>query len=181
LSRRRSVLVVVDVQERLFPHVSRGKRLLSRIDLLLAAAALLDIPVIVTEQYPAGLGGTVEEIRRGLPKYDPIEKLDFSCVPAPGFLERLEALQRDQIVLAGIETHVCIAQTAMELHAQGRSVHIAADAVSSQRPLDSQLALERLRQNGLTVTTAEAVVFEWLRRAGTAEFKALQGKLKALI
>ena len=106
--------------------------------------------------------------------------MDFSCVPAPGFCDRLSALHRDQIVLTGIETHVCVAQTALDLSAQGEHVFVVADATASRRPLDAQTALQRLERNGLTIVTAESVVFEWLRRAGTEEFKALQSKLKAL-
>ncbi len=181
LDRNRSVLVLIDFQERLFPHVHEYQRVLTRIDLLLFAANLLKVPLVVTEQYPKGLGKTIEEIRAALPQLQPLEKMDFSCVPAPGFEKLLASLQRDQIVLAGIETHICVAQTAMDLASNGESVFVVADATSSRRPLDAQTALQRMNQNGLTITTAEAVVFEWLRRAGTDEFKALQPKLKALV
>jgi nicotinamidase-related amidase len=181
LDRQRSALVLIDVQDRLFPHVYEHSRMLARIDLLLFAATLLKIPLLVTEQYPKGLGSTIEEIRKAVPDAQPLTKMDFSCVPAPGFKERLSSLQRDQIVLTGIETHVCVAQTALDLAAQGEKVFVVADATSSRRLLDAQTALQRMDRSGLTVTTAEAVVFEWLRRAGTEEFKALQPKLKALM
>lgn len=181
LDRKRSALVIIDIQERLFPHVYEHSRVLARIDLLLFAAKLLEIPLILTEQYPKGLGNTIEEVRRAVPDAQPLTKMDFSCVPAPGFKEQLSSLQRDQIVLAGIETHICVAQTALDLAAQGNNVFVVADATSSRRLLDSQTALQRLDHSGLTITTAEAVVFEWLRRAGTDEFKAVQPKLKALI
>ncbi len=180
LSRERSVLVIIDVQEKLFPHISERQRILPRIDLLLSAAKVLAVPVILTEQYPKGLGTTIVEIRQALPAYDPLVKIDFSCVPATGFKERLTAYHRDQILLAGIETHVCVSQTALELASQGKKVFVIADATGSQRPLDAQIAVRRLERNGIAVTTAEAVVFEWLRRAGTDEFKAIQSKLKAL-
>jgi len=180
LDRKRSALVLIDFQERLFPNVYEHLRVLARIDLLLSAANLLEIPLLVTEQYPKGLGGTIEEIRKALPEMQPLTKMDFSCVVAPGFKERLSSLQRDQIVLTGIETHICVAQTALDLAAQGENVFVVADATSSRRPLDAQIALQRMERNGLTITTTEAVVFEWLRRAGTDEFKALQPKLKAL-
>jgi len=181
LERNRCVLVLIDFQEKLFPHVYEYQRVLARIDLLLCAANLLQIPLLLTEQYPKGLGNTIEEIRKALPQVQPLEKMDFSCVQAAGFKERLSSLQRDQIVLAGIETHICVAQTAMDLVSKGERVFVVADATSSRRPLDAQVALQRLEQSGLTVTTTEAVVFEWLRRAGTDEFKALQPKIKALV
>lgn len=180
LDRDRSVVVVIDIQERLFPHVHEHERMLARVDLILSAAALMKIPVVLTEQYPRGLGATIEEIRRSIPGIQPLTKMDFSCVPAPGFAEKLSSLNRDQVLLTGIETHVCVAQTALDLAATGRNVAVIADATSSRRPLDAQVALQRMDRSGLTVTTAEAVVFEWLRTAGTEEFKALQPKLKAL-
>lgn len=173
--------MLIDFQERLFPNVYEHSSVLMRVDLLLTAAKLLEIPLLVTEQYPKGLGGSIDGIRNALPDMQPLTKMDFSCVAAPGFKEKLSSLQRDQIVLTGIETHICVAQTALDLAAQGENVFIAADATSSRRPLDAQLALRRMERSGLTITTAEAVVFEWLRRAGTDEFKALQPKLKALI
>ena len=180
LDRNRSALVIIDIQERLFPNVYEHERLLARIDLLLFAANLMKIPLLLTEQYPRGLGNTIEDIRKAIPEIEPLTKMDFSCAPAPSFKERLAALNRDQIVLAGIETHICVAQTALDLAAQGEKVFVVADATASRRPVDSQIALQRLTQSGLTVITAESVVFEWLRRAGTEEFKAIQPKLKAL-
>jgi nicotinamidase-related amidase len=181
LDRNRSALLLIDVQERLFPHVFEHQRVLARMDLLLFAANLLKIPMLLTEQYPKGLGNTIEEIRKSLPEVKPLVKVDFSCVPAPGFRDRLMSLHRDQIVLAGIETHVCVAQTALDLASRGENVFVVADATASRRPLDAQIALQRLDQSGLIITTAEAVVFEWLRRAGTEEFRAVQPKLKALV
>jgi len=180
LKAERSAVLVIDVQERLFPHVHQHQHVLARIDLLLFAAKLMAIPVLLTEQYAKGLGSTIKEIREAIPGCRPLSKLCFSCVPAPGFKEEIAALRRDQLVLAGIETHVCVAQTALELASEGGDVCVVADATSSRRPLDAQIALRRLELGGLTVSTAEAVVFEWLRRAGTSEFKAIQSRLKAL-
>jgi nicotinamidase-related amidase len=180
LERNRSVLVLIDIQERLFPRVYEHKRMLARVDLLLAAASLMNVPILLTEQYPKGLGNTIEEIREILPKVQPLGKMDFSCVPAQGFMEQLSSLHRDQVLLVGIETHICVAQTALDLASKGENVFVVADATSSRRPLDAQIALQRLNHSGLILVTAEAVVFEWLRRAGTEEFKALQPKLRAL-
>ena len=180
LDQKRSVLVIIDVQEKLFPSIHDHERLLTRIDLLISAAALMKIPLLVTEQYPKGLGSTIEELRRVIPLFKPLAKVDFSCVPAPGFKEQLSSLQRDQVVLAGIETHVCVTQTALDLASGGENVFVAADATGSRRPLDAQVALQRLDRIGITIISAESIVFEWLRRAGTEEFKAIQPKLKML-
>lgn len=180
LDRNRSALVIIDVQEKLFPHVHDHERVLVRLDLLITAAKLMGVPVLVTEQYPKGLGSTIEEIRRMIPGTEPLAKTDFSCVAAAGFKERLASLHRDQIILTGIEAHICVAQTALDLAYEGERVIVVADAVSSRRPFDAQTALSRMQQCGLMLSTAEAVVFEWLRRAGTEEFKALQPKLKEI-
>jgi len=180
LSRAHSVLVVIDVQEKLLPHVHEHGRLLQRLGLLLSAARTLDIPVVLTEQYPKGLGPTVAAVRELTPGCDPLAKTDFSCVSAAGFLERLAALNRSQVVLAGIETHVCVGQTALELCGRGTWVTVVADATGSRRPVDMEVAIKRFEASGVGVTTTEAVVFEWLRRAGTEEFKTIQQKLKAL-
>jgi nicotinamidase-related amidase len=180
LAQDKSALLLIDVQERLFPHIHNHQDMLVRIDLLLSAAKLLNVPVLATEQYPRGLGKTIEEIRRTMPDLQPLEKVDFSCMPAPGFEDRLVSLQRRQIIVTGIETHICVTQTALDLIAHGEEVFIVADATGSRRPLDAETALRRLDRCGATIITAESVVFEWLRRAGTEAFKALQPKLKDL-
>ncbi len=180
LSRDSSVLVVIDVQENLLPHIHEHDRLLRRLDLLLAAVRTMGIPVVLTEQYPRGLGPTVEKVRQAIPGCDPLSKMEFSCASGPGFADRLAVLKRTQIVLVGIEAHVCVAQSALELAGQGQHVYVVADATGSRRPFDAETAMRRLQSSGVVVTTAEAVVFEWLRRAGGEEFKALQQKIKEL-
>jgi len=180
VSREASALVIVDVQERLMPAIHDGAAVLARIGLLADTARQLGIPVLVTEQYPKGLGLTVETVRAALATYDPVVKVEFSCVPVPAFAARWGGLGRSQVVLAGVEAHVCMAQSALDLVAVGVQVFLPADATSSRRPLDRDIALERMRSGGVTVTTAEAVVFEWLRRAGTDEFKAVSQRLKAM-
>jgi nicotinamidase-related amidase len=180
LEKDRSALLLIDVQDRLFPHIHEHQSMLARIELLLSAASLMKIPVLATEQYPKGLGKTIAKISCAIPDLQPLEKVDFSCLAAPGFKDRLAALQRRQIVLIGIETHVCVMQTALDLIAHGEEVIVVADATGSRRALDAEIALRRLDHAGAVVMTAESVVFEWLRRAGTDAFKALQPNLKAL-
>jgi nicotinamidase-related amidase len=180
LSREASVLLLIDLQEKLLPAISGWADLVPRAALILEAAKVLGIPVVVTEQYPQGLGPTVEAIRRELPPGTvPLAKTTFSCVSEPGIAATLAATKRSQVVIAGIETHVCVAQTALELAAGGWAVSVAADATGSRRAGDRDAALERMRRAGIVITTAEAVTFEWLRRAGTPEFKAIQRRLKA--
>jgi len=180
LDRDRSALVIIDVQEKLFPHVHEYERVLARIDLLVTGAKLMGVPILLTEQYPRGLGPTIPQIREMIPEVQPVSKMDFSCAAVDSFREQLAALHRDQVILTGIESHICVAQTALDLTHKGERVIVAADAVSSRRPFDIRIALGRLKQSGLMLSTAESIVFEWLRRAGTEEFKAIQPKLKTL-
>jgi hypothetical protein len=138
---------------------------------LIDAAKLLDIPVSATEQYPKGLGHTVESLTDGLGT--PVEKLRFSSVPSFDWMSDVTHGGRHQIVVAGMETHVCITQTALDLVARGFDVHVPADAVSARKTLDHDTALRRLQAEGCTMTTWESVLFEWCETAEAAEFKAI--------
>ncbi len=180
LSRDGSVLVAVDYQEKLMPHIYGKEAVLKKAELLLFAAQTLEIPVVATEQYPKGLGGTVPEVKAAIPSFAPVEKNCFSCAGEPEFSRRLAALGRKQIVLMGVEVHVCVAQTALELASQGNSVYVVVDASGSRHPTDAHVALRRLESAGVGLVTAEGVVFEWLRRAGTDEFKAISRMVKEL-
>lgn len=152
-------------------------RLMANLTILLRAAHPLGVPVLASEQYPKGLGPTVPEIAALLTPpggvADVIEKSHFSCAAEPGFADRLGTRERDQIVIAGIEAHVCVLQTALELRESGWSVFVVADACSSRTPASADLAMARLRQHGVDVVGTEMVLFEWLQRAGTPAFKTL--------
>ncbi len=179
LSRQRSALLVIDFQEKLAAHVQARERTEANIARLVRAAGLLEIPVIVTEQYPRGLGPTTAGLRPLLPA--PYEKLAFGCCKEASVAEALAEVDRDQWVLAGIETHVCVLQTAAQL-VQQRSisgVFVVADACSARRQYDHDVALARLRQAGIQVVTTESVLFEWLERAGTEKFKRIAALVKA--
>lgn len=178
--RELSTLLIVDVQERLLPVIDDREGVLKHCERLIRAAGILGVPVVATEQYPKGLGPTVEPLRALLGPEAIRSKLAFSCCGAAGWVDDLQARGRPQIVVAGIEAHVCVQQTVLDLLAEEFSVYVAADAVSSRRPLDRWAALDRLRQAGAVVTTAEAIVFEWLRVAGTPEFKAVAKLVKDL-
>ena len=171
LSRQRTALMVVDVQEGFraydtFEDVARA------CGTLVEATRILDVPRIVSEQYPKGLGPSVPEL--GLDGEPVIEKTVFSAVRADGF--QLDG--RDQVVVCGIETHVCVSQTAHDLLQRGVEVHIPADAVGSRHERDYRWGLERLDRAGAVVTTVESVLFELLGRAGTPEFKQVQALIK---
>jgi nicotinamidase-related amidase len=166
------VLLVVDIQERLAPAISGGTEVIARTDILLAAAARLGVPVVATEQYPKGLGHT--DRRLDLPETTPtFAKLDFSAAAEPSIVAHLRELDRRRAVLCGMETHVCVLQTALGLRTLGYEVAVVADAVGSRHPERRQLGLERMRDAGVAIVDSEMVVFEWLGAAGTPQFKEL--------
>lgn len=176
-----SVLVVVDVQERLLAAMRPEDQatVARNVPILIRAAWVVGVPVIVTEQYPRGLGATVETVREAIPAGAPvIEKLEFSCARSSAFSAALEATGRRTVVLCGMETHVCVLQTTYDLRAQGYSVHVAADAVSSRTPDNRQIGLDLARQMGAVITSTETVTFQWVGRAGTDEFKAISRLVK---
>lgn len=171
LSATTSVLLVVDVQERLIPLIPQQQRIVWNIQRLLQAAEVLGVPARGTEQYPKGLGPTVEPLRQRL---GPVpEKLSFSCAGCEPFVEQLDAQTRWQVVTVGIETHVCVQQTVLDLLARGFDLFVVVDAVGARGELDHQTALRRMESAGATLTTAESVMFEWCQRAGTPQFKQI--------
>ena len=178
LSAADSALLVVDLQERLMPAIDGGAAVLARAGLLLRAARRLGVPARASEQYPKGLGPTVPEIAELLDLGAVATKLTFSALREPACAEMIEQLAGDTVVVAGAETHVCVLQTVMDLLAQGRAVHVVEDAVGSRRASDKAAGLARMARAGAVIVTAEMVVFEWLERAGTPEFKELVGLLK---
>lgn len=176
INKMSSVLVVIDVQQRLAPAISDVANVCSRIEILIRAASALGIPVVATEQYPAGLGSTIEPIRALLPAESILEKLTFNAFGADGFAAWLTALRgagRHQLVICGMESHVCVLQTAMSGLELGFNVAVVADAVGSRRSGDLQAAGERLARGGASIVTSEMVVFEWMERAATDEFRAI--------
>jgi nicotinamidase-related amidase len=171
LSAGTSMLCVIDVQERLVPAMSDGVTAVSRCRRLAEAAGLLGVPIVATEQYRKGLGATVPELAPLLPP--PLEKLSFSCCGADGFLAAIPA-GVGQLVLCGLETHVCVAQTALDLLAAGYAVFLGVDAITSRHACDRDIALRRLEAAGAVPTTSEAILFEWCRSASHPQFQAIR-------
>lgn len=167
-----SVLVVIDMQERLVPAMQAPARTLRNARTLLRAAELVDVPTLLTEQYPKGLGRTVPEITTAT-RATPLPKLHFSCMEDEGFASAFGALGRRQAVLSGMEAHICVMQTAASLLESGYEVFVVSDATAS-RTLESERAcIERLGAAGAGIVTTEMVVYEWLGRAGTPAFKEM--------
>lgn len=167
-----SVLVVIDVQDKLLAAVPTGPALVREVAFLLDAAALVGVPAVATEQYPKGLGPTTAELARRLPADRP-DKTAFSCCGAAGFLADLRGRGRKTAVLVGMEAHVCVLHTALDLLDAGFGVFLPADAVASRSAFDAEVALRRLERAGAVVTTAEATAFEWVGDAAHPQFKAV--------
>lgn len=176
-----SVLVIVDIQDRLLAVMPAGAReaMLHNTRILAQSAALLAIPVLVTEQYPNGLGHTAAPVAEALPAAAPhVEKTCFSCAASAAFTAALAASGRSQIILAGMEAHVCVLQSALDLRAAGREVWVAEDACCSRNPANHRNAIGRMRAAGVVVANTESVVFEWLRDAGHEHFKAISALVR---
>lgn len=172
LDSARSILLIVDIQEGLSPVMADPRTVLRNSATLLRAAERLEVPVVISEQYPKGIGHTVGELLELAPAGAVIEKIHFSCANTPAIQERLKSMPgRDQIVVAGIEAHVCVLQTALGLKEAGWRPAVVADACSSRVASNHQAAMERMRANGIEVVTTEMALFEWLHCAGTPEFK----------
>jgi nicotinamidase-related amidase len=182
MRRDRCQLLIIDVQERLAPYVESQDEVVANARRLLGYADRLGVPTTLTEHYPKGLGPTVPGLREAAGSRTPVlEKIDFSCWQDFGIrqrIERLAAAGRDQIVVAGMEAHVCVGQTVLDLVAEGFEVFVAADAVGSRQARTRDIAVERLRQAGATIVAQEMVAFEWLERGDAPEFKDVIGLVK---
>ncbi len=173
LNKEKSGFLLVDVQEKLSPHVLNSAALIERCQWLTSLATELDVPLVVSEQYPSGLGHTVEPLRNLTPNDKCINKVAFSCYREPAFVNYWQTLNRQQVVIAGIETHVCVLQTALDMTDSGLDVFVVVDAVSSRHEMDHKYGLKRMKHAGVHLVTSEMVFFEWVGKAGTPEFKAL--------
>lgn len=173
-----SAFVVIDMQQRLVPAMLAPARTLKNAILLIEAARELDVPVFLTEQYPAGLGRSMEDVAAAAAGCPVFEKVHFSCMEDRVFAEALAALQRRQIVLAGMEAHICVVQTAASLLEAGYEVFVVSDATAARSAASEEACLQRLSAAGVGIVTTEMVVFEWLGKAGTSSFKKLLPKVK---
>jgi nicotinamidase-related amidase len=181
LAREGTTLLIVDVQERLFPAMDADHReeVMRNIKVLAAAARRLRLPVVVTEQYPKGLGHTLRELHETLgPEVQPVAKVSFSCWGAEEVRVRLKAAGTRSVILAGIEAHVCVLISALDLMSEGLAVHVAADAVTSRTQANWRLGTEQLRQAGAVVSASETLVFQLLGQADTDDFRELSRLLR---
>ncbi len=177
LRREETALLVIDIQERILKAMMNSEELIANSKKLISGFGVMNVPIFYTEQYPKGLGNTVPELKELLEE-DAIAKLSFSCFGAGDLFETLVAKRIKQVVVAGIESHVCVQQTVLDLLANDFQVNLVADAVSSRKEKDYLIALDRMRANGAELVTTETVLFELLQVCGTDEFKAVSKLIK---
>lgn len=178
LKRDDALLLVIDVQDRLAAAMPEKVPAIVNTVRLVEGAKLLSVPIIVTEQYPKGLGPTVPAVQEALPDHSTVEKLCFDCCGEESFAAALGGSGRKSMVIAGMEAHICVLQTALALLERGYRVHVVKDAVCSRAVENKEVAMGILRDAGATVTTTETVLFQLVGRAGTPEFKAISALIK---
>ncbi len=180
LRPERTALVVVDLQEKLLPVIAGRERVVKNSLLLMRLAEILDLPVVLTSQYRKGLGEIVPEVRGAAPGLEPLDKVSFGCFGDEGFLNRLRSLSgRDQLVVTGIECHICVAQTVLGALDRGYHVHLASDAVGSRSEENYRTGLARMERAGALVSSAEMATYELLGRSDSDAFKRMLPHLKA--
>lgn len=177
----RAMLLVIDMQEKLMPMILDEQRITQTACKLMRGLAILELPTIATEQYPKGIGVTVAPVRNLLAARSvaPLEKPTFSAWATPTVRNAIRELDRPQIIIVGVETHVCIQQTALDLASRDFNVFICADAVGSRGRMDYEISLQRMRQNGIVVSTVESVLFELCQSSAAPHFKALLEVIKS--
>ena len=182
LDAKRSQLLIVDIQDRLQPHIHDGDSVVQNTGILLEAARVLDIPVTVSEQYRKGLGLSISAIRDRLDESEILEKVHFSCAADDAIMRRLrhveKSMGRDQVVICGTEAHICVLQSALGLMESGQRVAVVMDAVGSRHARARDLALARMLRHGLETVNTEMALFEWLHRAATDDFRRLSKLVK---
>lgn len=178
IEKKHATAIVVDIQERLFPHIHENEALAARCAMLIKGLKVLDIPIIATQQYTKGLGATIAPVAEALGDFEPIEKMTFSACSVPDVEMHIVGSSGHHVIVFGIEAHVCVQQTVVDIQAQGRKAVVVEDCVSSRNPNDKRIAIERMRSAGALITTAESLLFELLEEAGSDTFKQISALVK---
>lgn len=178
LQRENTALLVIDIQERILPVIFEHERVVANALKLINGFKIMNVPIYFTEQYPKGLGPTESRIKSTLDNAEAVQKMSFSCFGAGNLFDELKSRNIEHVVVCGIESHVCVMQTVLDLMANDFKVQVAADAISSRRIVDYEIALKRMGNNGAEITLTESVLFEMLNVCGTDEFKAVSRLVK---
>lgn len=178
IQRENCTGLIIDIQEKLFPVVAENTALATRCKILLEGLKILEIPTFFTQQYTKGLGSTIDKIASLYPTFNFIEKHAFSCLDEPAYETLLLQSGRNTVIIAGIESHVCVLQSAIDLQAKGYTPVVISDCISSRQPGEKQIALNRFLSEGIRVSTAESILFELTRYSNTVEFKSISKIIK---
>lgn len=178
LDKENTGLVIIDAQDKLMGVMGRKKETADNIGKLIHLSRIYSLPLIVTEQYPKWLGSTLPEIKESLPSYEPIDKLHFNCCDVEAFNSRLESTDLKNVILTGVESHICVFQTCFSLIERGYRVHVPQDAVDSRTEANWKVGLELMRETGALITSTEAIIYQILKKAGTREFKEMLKTMK---
>lgn len=177
LDRTKTALLIIDLQEKLLPAIMESETVIQNTIKLIEGCKILAVPIYCTEQYPKGLGTTELRIKNLIPS-EIISKMFFSCIGAGDLFERMKHKNIKQVIVCGVEAHVCVQQTVLDLLANNFQVDVVADAISSRKKIDYEISLQRMRSEGAEITTTESVLFELLNICGTDEFKAISKLIK---
>lgn len=178
INAKDAVGLIIDIQERLFPFIANNEQITRNTSILIEGLKALEVPIMVTEQYTKGLGVTIAPLRDLLTEIRFIEKMAFSCCDEPKFFEELALKAPQFVIIAGIESHVCVLQTTIDLISNGFRPVVVEDCVGSRNPNDKAMAIARMRQEGATITTYESILFELLRRSGSDSFRKISKLVK---
>ena len=178
LKKEKTALLIIDLQERILPVIRNYETVLENTVKLIKGFKAMQLPVYFAEQYPNGLGPTSQKILEELSGFTAYQKMSFSCFGAENIFDEFHKKKLSQIVICGVESHVCVQQTVLDLMANGYQINVAADAVSSRKEIDYNIALKRMRTLGAEITTAESILFELLEICGTPEFKEVSKIVK---
>ncbi len=178
IDKGNTILLIVDIQDKLAAVMKERDKVVRNNLHLIELAKMLGVPIVVTEQYPKGLGTTVPELREALPSYGPVEKMTFDCCGQPAFLAELKAHNKSKVILTGMETHICVLQTCIGLLKGGTTVHVVQDAICSRTKENWKTGIEFMRDAGAVVTCTETVLFQMLKVAGTEDFKKISQRIK---
>lgn len=178
ITRENTTGLIIDIQERLYPVMWQKEDFLKNCRILIQGLQTLGLPVLVTQQYSKGLGDTIEEIKSLFPDFKHIEKRDFSCCDELSFTEKLKESKTENVIICGIESHVCVLQTAVDLKAAGYNPVVVMDCVSSRAENSIKLAAERFRYEGIMMTSAESILFELARSSAIPQFKTISNLVK---
>ncbi|TCO74761.1 isochorismatase family protein [Marinisporobacter balticus] len=176
--KENTVAIIIDMQERLLPHMEKSNVLLDNLKILIKGLNALDIPILVSEQYTKGLGPTVNEITQVLEQYTPLEKMSFSCFDESMIQEKIDYMNKEWIIIAGIESHICVLQTVIDLIDSGYIPIIIEDCIASRKANDKQIAIGRMQKEGAIITTYESILFELCRHAKSDAFKTISKLIK---